>query len=247
MTNELMQKLLLAQLRAKKQAEIAVVGVSMNPTLVENDRILIAPAEDYQIGEILVFSYKQGELLVHRLLDKKDGRYFCKGDNAFRLEDVVKEQIFGKVLSATREGKRLPLYTDDQELLSLSMQVHEAFVQSRYQIENTKSTEIYKRYQMTILRKEESEMIYKKNDIMDYIQSDESTLAVFDPDSGNTHFLDETGIDILQCLNEPCDLDALLLKLCELYDTKPSEIKNDVIEFLDDLVEKKVILKNIVC
>ena len=39
-------------------------------------------------------------------------------------------------------------------------------------------------------------MTYQKNKEMDYIFSDETSLAVFDSESGDTHFFDETGIDI---------------------------------------------------
>ena len=84
-------------------------------------------------------------------------------------------------------------------------------------------------------------MIYKKNEDLDYVQADETSLAVFDPETGNTHFFDETGIDILNILSEPCDLDILLQKLCEIYNTTPQKIKADVEEFLAKTTEKKVI------
>ncbi len=84
-------------------------------------------------------------------------------------------------------------------------------------------------------------MVYKKNENMDYIQSDETSLAVFDPDTGDTHFFDENGIDILNILSEPCDLDTLLSKLCAIYDVTPDAIKTDVEEFLSDTTQKKVV------
>lgn len=84
-------------------------------------------------------------------------------------------------------------------------------------------------------------MTYKKNEAMDYIQTDETSLAVFDPETGDTHFFDETGIDILNILNEPCDLEQLLSKLSELYDVAPEVMKADVEEFLADTTEKKVV------
>lgn len=77
---------------------------------------------------------------------------------------------------------------------------------------------------------------------MDYIQTDETSLAVFDPESGDTHLFDETGIDILTCLDESCGFDALLVKLCKIYDAEPDDIRADVEEFLADTVEKKVVL-----
>lgn len=84
-------------------------------------------------------------------------------------------------------------------------------------------------------------MKYKTNEAMDYIQTDETSLAVFDPETGDTHFFDETGIDILNLLKEPCDLEQLLSSLSELYNVTPDEIQADVEEFLADTTEKKVV------
>ena len=237
MDNLLMNKLLFAQTRSGKEVDISVVGVSMNPTFYENDRITVKKFDDYDVGDILVFTYKNGELLVHRLLKKSGGTYFCKGDNAFRLEDITKDQIAGKVILR----KKTPVEPCSKRLLTLSYLVNRAFVKCRYDIDKTKETEIFKLYQKIILRKEETNMLYKKNEKMDYIQTDETSLAVFDPDTGDTHFFDETGIDILNLLSDPCDLETLLAKLCGIYDAQPADIKADVEDFLADTVEKKVV------
>ncbi len=78
---------------------------------------------------------------------------------------------------------------------------------------------------------------------MDFIQTDDETsLAVFDPESGDTHFFDETGIGILNILTEPCTIEYLLKKLCETYDVTPDDIRLDVEEFLADTVSKKVVV-----
>jgi len=86
-------------------------------------------------------------------------------------------------------------------------------------------------------------MAYRKNDSMDYILSDETSLAVFDPETRNTYFFDETGIDILNCLAEPCGLEELLAKLCEIYDATPDDIRQDVVEFLEDTVAGGVVIE----
>ena len=85
-------------------------------------------------------------------------------------------------------------------------------------------------------------MIYTKNKDMDYIPTDDTTVAIFDPDSGDTLFLDETATDILNALEDPCDLETLLVRLCEIYYALPDDIRGDVKEFLADLIEKKVIV-----
>ena len=57
-----------------------------------------------------------------------------------------------------------------------------------------------------------------------------------------THFFEETGVDILHCLNEPCTIEELLDKLCETYDVTPAYIRDDVEEFLAECVVKKVVI-----
>ena len=86
-------------------------------------------------------------------------------------------------------------------------------------------------------------MKYYKNPNMDYILADETSMAVFDSDTENTYFFDETGIDILNILNDPCDLPTLLDSLCQIYDVNPSDIQKDVEEFLKDVLSKKVVLQ----
>lgn len=237
MDEKLLQKVLFAQMATGKAMEISVAGISMNPTLYEGDVITVQRLKKYEIGDILVFTYKNEELLVHRLLEKKDGLFVCKGDNAFRLEDISDNQIAGKVIAINGH----PLLPCPARLIALSMQVNRAFVRCRYDVEKTKLSSIYQLYQKIILRKEENIMIYQKNKKMEYIQSDETSLAVFDPESGDTHFFDEIGIDILNTLEEPCDLELLLQKLCSIYDVSPDEIRGDVEEFLQDTVSKKVV------
>lgn len=238
MDSTLLQKVLMAQARAGRAVELPVTGVSMNPTLQEGDVLTVRSQPDYAAGDILVFTYKEGELLVHRLLREEAGRYYCKGDNAFRLEDVTADQIVGRVVAV---GGREPPPCS-QRLIILSHLVNRAFVKCRYDVEKTKRTALYRLYDKTILRNEETTMIYRKNEEMQYIQADESSLAVFDPESGDTHFFDEVGIQILNSLSEPCELDGLLEKLCEIYDAAPEDIRTDVEEFLRETVEKKVVL-----
>ena len=96
-------------------------------------------------------------------------------------------------------------------------------------------------YSALILGKEENKMNYKKTDKMDFILSDETSLAVFDPESNNTYFFDETGIDILNCLDIPCNIEMLLDMLCNIYSASPEDIRADVEEFLADTVTKGIV------
>ena len=236
MDNKLIARLLPSILKAKGQAEICVTGISMNPTLFEGDTVIIKRCAEYQPGDILVYDYKNDGVLIHRLIHH-NGRYFCKGDNAFRLEDIDYDQIIGKAVFVN--GTPIPPW--EEWKIRLSYAVNRAFTKLRYDTSKTRETTIYKLYEALILRKGESDMNYKKTDKMDFILSDETSLAVFDPESGNTYFFDETGIDILNCLDVPCDIETLLEKLCDIYSATPKDIRLDVEEFLADTVAKGVV------
>lgn len=236
MDSKLITKLLPSIIKSKGQANITVKGVSMNPTLFEGDTVTIVKFDEYKIGDILVFDYKNEGILIHRLL-KLEGRYFCKGDNAFRLEDIGYAQIIGKAVLVNNTV--LPAWNKWKN--NLSYAVNREFVRLRYDIQRTIKTDIYRLYSALILGKEETKMNYRKTDKMDFILSDETSLAVFDANSGNTYFFDETGIDILNCIDVPCDIDKLLEKLCKIYFAKPEDIRPDVEEFLADTVTKGIV------
>lgn len=236
MNNELVSKVLSAILKSKGQAEITVMGISMNPTLFEGDKVIIKKSNEYRIGDIIVFNYKNEGILIHRLL-KYDGRYFCKGDNAFRLEDIEYNQIIGKAVLVNN----ITIQPWDDWKVRLSYSLNREFVKLRYNMDKVKKSNIYRIYSVLILRKEENKMDYKKTDKMDFIVSDETSLAVFDPESGNTYFLDETGIDILNCLEVPCNITKLLDMLCNIYSVSPEDIRSDVEEFLADTVTKGIV------
>ena len=238
MDEPLLKKLLQAQKLRGKPFEITVVGDSMNPLLFEGDSVTIQPCKNYYVGDILVFTYKNDELLIHRLLLKKDGRYFCKGDNSFRLEDMTPEQVIGKVILIN--GRETPLCSEKH--ISLSYAINHRFRKLAYDIEKTKQTKIYRLYKKIILEKMEDTMVYQKNKEMEYIPVDETSLTIFDPKTGDAHLFNETGIDILNALDEPRDLDSLLEKLCEEYNVTAENIKTDIEQFLKETVEKKVIL-----
>lgn len=92
-------------MKNNKTAQISVSGISMEPILKSGDSITIKREDNYDVGDILVFIYKE-ELLVHRLI-KKDSKYYCKGDNAFRLEDITKEQILGKIILVMKKYRSM--------------------------------------------------------------------------------------------------------------------------------------------
>lgn len=83
---------------------------------------------------------------------------------------------------------------------------------------------------------------YKKNSEMDFMEMDDGQLVVFDPESGDTHFIDEIGHDILENLSEGDTIGDVISALCEIYDATPEDINGDVSEFFEQMLQKKVVL-----
>ena len=235
-------KLLAAMKKTGKPFELTVTGFSMNPILYEKDMVSVLPSEPYNIGEILAFVYNDEELLIHRLIEIKDGMYYCKGDNALRMEKITIEQVFGKVSAVRRNGQDIPLPPCTGKLIIMAKAVNNVFFKRRYNPEKTRETYMYKMYKKIFIDGEDVKM-YVKNEKMDYIETDETSSAVFDPESGDTHFLDETGVDIMKILEQPYDFDALIEKICEIYEGDREEIAGDIKEFLADAVEKRIVVE----
>ena len=85
-------------------------------------------------------------------------------------------------------------------------------------------------------------MTVMKNKEMEYIQVDEKSLVIYDPDSGDTHFIDEVGQSILNLMEEEVTVDALVETLSQMYISEGDETRHDVEAFLRELIEKKVVV-----
>ncbi len=236
MDNPLLQKIFFTKLRLGHEITITVTGFSMNPTMWEGDRVTVRRAESYSIGDVLVFLYK-GELLIHRLLKIENSKYFCKGDNAFRLEDIEIENIAGKVVLLNE--KPLPPMPDT--IITLSYLVNRTFRKHAYNIEKTKQSGIYRFFHQTIWNPEGKILKYQKNKKLNYITSNKTSLAVVDPETGGTRLFNESEIDILNALTPPCDIETLLCRLVEIYNVPSENIREEVLTFLVDCVSKKII------
>lgn len=235
-------KILSALKKAGKSVELTVTGFSMNPILYEGDTVSVIPDNTYNIGDILVYIYNNEEILIHRLIEIKENIYYCKGDNALRMEKITVNEIFGKVSVIQRNGQNITLPPCTDKLIILSKAVNTMFFKRRYDPVKTRETYIYQIYQKIFIDGEDIKM-YIRNGKMEYIDTDGSSLAVFDPESGDTHFLDETGVDIIQILEQPCDFEELVKKICDIYDGERDEIAGDVKEFLNDIVKKGIVVE----
>jgi signal peptidase I len=84
-------------------------GSSMTPAIRDGDVITVAPLKDIKIGrgDVLAFRHpERPQLLVHRILRKKENRFFIKGDNCSAADGwIPAENILGIVTQVGRQGK----------------------------------------------------------------------------------------------------------------------------------------------
>lgn len=85
-------------------------------------------------------------------------------------------------------------------------------------------------------------MKYTKNTTIEFLDIDDENMVAYDPDSGDTHYISETGKTILSLLDGEIEFDKLIAEVCRIYSTEECEIVSDVREFLSELVDKKVVI-----
>lgn len=145
MNARLLQLLLLS----RDSIEFRVYGNSMYPIIKDNDTIKIQKREQYNVGDIIVFGYKNNALLVHRLLKINGDVYFCKGDNAFRLEDIVYDDIVGYVAEDSDNN-------NTEEFVFASLAMNKIFRKHGYDIALTMKTQEYKLYREKYLERDKN-------------------------------------------------------------------------------------------
>lgn len=86
-------------------------------------------------------------------------------------------------------------------------------------------------------------MINKRNPEMEFIETDETGLVVFDPATGDTCVLDDIGASIFRAMGEGASLEEIVEKLSHEFNAPIEEIQNDVAEFLEQLTEQGIVLQ----
>lgn len=87
-------------------------GDSMLPTLQNGkDTIILAPARQCAIGDIVFYRRPNGNFVLHRLVGKLRGGYMMCGDNENAIEyPIAPSNIIAKVVDAkTADGKKIDL------------------------------------------------------------------------------------------------------------------------------------------
>lgn len=128
-----------------KTLEVVVMGDSMYPVIHQQDVAIVEAVGEYNVGDIIVYQY-EGEMLVHRIIKKTATTYFCKGDNAFRLEKIEDTDVVGKVCKLFRSGKRIPLLKVNNQFIEMSYKIHILYLKNDFDKNIVKGTKIYKNY-----------------------------------------------------------------------------------------------------
>lgn len=140
-----LKKLVFMWSKSQEPFQMKVSGSSMYPILNDGDTITICCKKDYKIGDILVFQYKNGAFLVHRLLKIQNERFFCKGDNSFRMEDVERDKIVGCVMLDCDPH-------NNEEFIFESIMINNIFRKLGFNAELTKELKEYHAFQAKYLK-----------------------------------------------------------------------------------------------
>lgn len=138
--------LLKYKIKQKGEISIKVTGTSMLPNIIENDEAIVISHKNYYPGDIIVFCYLNGDILIHRILLHKGDYLYCKGDNSFRLEKVSCNQILGKVERIIRGESEMHSHTADANFIQLSLKVYRKFCECGFDKEKTILSNAYKNY-----------------------------------------------------------------------------------------------------
>lgn len=131
-------------LKCQGEILITVQGISMYPVLHENDKVVVVYRESYNIGDVVVFDYDEPSLVIHRVLMKTSNQYVCKGDNTFRLEQIEKNRVLGKVKYIVRNDSLLTLPILDNNFIGRSLDVYREYKKNDFNKRLTKQSKVYR-------------------------------------------------------------------------------------------------------
>ena len=136
-------RLLKFKLSLTEKVVITVSGTSMLPVLCEGDKVGIVSSLEYNNGDILLFLYDENKVIVNRLLLHRKDRFFLKGDNSFRMEEVNYNNILGKVVEIDRDGCVFTPTPVDREFISDSLDIYSEFVKCGFDHKKVLQTSKY--------------------------------------------------------------------------------------------------------
>lgn len=87
---------------------IPIKGSSMLPFLAEaRDQVMLGPvSHELRPGDIVLYRRRNGQFILHRIVQKMGRVYYMKGDAQNRIEGpVFQEQILAEAVGFKRKGK----------------------------------------------------------------------------------------------------------------------------------------------
>jgi len=150
---------------------MTVEGISMYPTLKKGDQVLVVGSKTYNVGEIIVYTFEDRGILIHRILRLEGNKLFCKGDNAYRLEQISEKNIIGKVTAVNG----LPIQKWPFWKTQLSYKINRIYYTSNFDVQYTKSSETYKLFEFLVLEKKQDFRVEFISDVSHYKLFNENT------------------------------------------------------------------------
>ena len=145
--------------------QIKLHGVSMQPVLWDGDLIRVHPKKNLNIGDIVLFTYHDEGEIVHRIISITESAFYCKGDNAFRIEEVPLSCIVGKVVGRY-DGQRWNSCDFRFQIIKilvcyLSKRVHQQSIEANWIVSCVKKRPPYKNLQWLL----KQQIFYSKEEL----------------------------------------------------------------------------------
>lgn len=87
--------------------ELTVTGSSMWPMLRHKvSRVRLAAAGELKVGDLPLYRRDNGKFILHRVVEVKDGRYACCGDNQWHVEQGLRQDQMMAVVTHFARGNR---------------------------------------------------------------------------------------------------------------------------------------------
>ena len=86
---------------------LVVTGVSMKPFLNGRDTVILAPADELCVGDIVLAEILPGVPFLHRIIRLTDNTFVMRGDAHVRPEpEAARDVIVAKVISVNRNNRQ---------------------------------------------------------------------------------------------------------------------------------------------
>ena len=93
-------------------------GTSMFPTIVGDVDTVTLVKPNFPLAKYSIPLYKRdnGDYVLHRVIDIKDGCYVMRGDNQYLVEEGIREdQVVGVVETFTHNGETIKAYGPEND------------------------------------------------------------------------------------------------------------------------------------